>query len=255
MKKQTSFLLVLSLFALVFAACKKDEDPKPQLITAAGDITAAIAEYRALLGADNAGTTGPQDAGRREINWDGVPDDQAAPNFLPADFFNASDGGRARGITLSTPGNGVQAAADSDNPTATATSFGNINAYYTAAFTPFSGERVFSPVGSNIVDVHFFVTGTSTPGVVHGFGAVYIDVDRTENTAFEFFDINDKSLGSYAVPPQDNGFSFLGVRFDEAIVHRVRIEYGSSALGPDESATVDVAVMDDFIYAEPQRAE
>jgi hypothetical protein len=33
-------------------------------------------------------------------------------------------------------------------------------------FTAFSGERMFSPVGSNIGDLTFYVPGTSTPAVV-----------------------------------------------------------------------------------------
>jgi hypothetical protein len=48
--------------------------------------------------------------------------------------------------------------------------------------------------------------------------------------------------------------SFLGVTFPTAVVARVRIEYGNGRLGPDESATYDVAVMDDFLYGEPQAA-
>lgn len=44
----------------------------------------------------------------------------------------------------------------------------------------------------------------------------------------------------------------LGVVFPNAVVARVRIEYGNHALGPKESARVNVAVMDDFIYGEPQ---
>ncbi|MDZ4681849.1 MAG: hypothetical protein SH848_08385 [Saprospiraceae bacterium] len=40
-----------------------------------------------------------------------------------------------------------------------------------------------------------------------------------------------------------------------AIVHRVRIEYGNTSLGSSESGTVDVSVMDDFIYGEPQEAK
>lgn len=245
MKKQTSFLLVFSLFTLVFVACKKDEDSsKPTTISAAGNITAAIAEYRAL-----AATAGN---GVQEINWDGVPDDQAAPYFLPSDFFNATEGSRARGALLTTDGGGVQASADSDNPAGALPQFGHINANYVGALQPFSGERVFSPVGSNLAELSFFVPGTTTPGVVHGFGAVYVDVDRNENTAFEYFDINGKSLGSFAVPAKDGGHSFLAVHFPTPIVHKVRIEYGSGPLGPDESATVDVAVMDDFIYDVPQ---
>jgi hypothetical protein len=79
---------------------------------------------------------------------------------------------------------------------------------------------------------------------------VYTDVD-TDHTAFEYFDVAGNSLGTFAVPIADNGLSFLGVVFDRPIVARVRIEYGTVALGPDDSAQTDVSVMDDFIYGEP----
>jgi hypothetical protein len=118
-------------------------------------------------------------------------------------------------------------------------------------FQPFSAERMFSPVGSNIVDLTFVDSGTTKPATVKGFGAVYIDVDQA-HTAFEFFDVNDKSLGQFPVPPMNDGFSFLGVMFDRAIVARVRITYGTTGLGPDDGPQADVAVMDDFIYDEPQ---
>ena len=244
--------MTLTAFVFLTVSCKKEETQKdPTVITASGNIQAALSEYRALLGSDNGGTAGSQGAGRREINWDGVPDNLAAPYNLPVDFFNTNEGTRARGAVFSTPGSGVQVSADSNNPSGAATSFGNINAAYTSAFPPFSAERVFSPIGSNIVDLRFYVPGTNTPAVVQGFGAVYIDVDRQENTAFEYFDIDDKSLGVYATPTLNNGHVFLGVFFDKAVVHRVRIEYGNSPLGPTESGNIDVAVMDDFIYAEP----
>ncbi len=145
--------------------------------------------------------------------------------------------------------------ADSNNPTGTLSSFGNINPTYTQIFPPFSGERLFSPVGSNIADIRFFVPGSTTKAVVRGFGAVYVDVDRVENTAFEYFDINDKSLGTYATPVLDKGHVFLGVLFPDAIVHRVRIEYGNSIHGPNDGGTTDVSVMDNFIYGEPQAAQ
>lgn len=245
-------IMVSATFVFILISCKKEDTQKdPTVITASENIQAALNEYRALLGADNGGVAGSQGTGRREINWDGVPDELAAPYNLPVDFFNTNEGNRARGAVFSTPGSGVQVSADSNNPAAAATSFGNINAAYTSAFPPFSGERVFSPIGSNIVDLRFFVPGTTTPAVVQGFGAIYIDVDRQENTAFEYFDINDNSLGVYATPTLNNGHVFLGVFFDKAIVHRVRIEYGNSPLGPAESTSIDVAVMDDFIYAEP----
>jgi len=228
----------------------------PVIITAAGmkpdDIRAKVDEYRQLLGMpDNEGTPGSQPAGHREIVWDALPDELAAPNFYTPDFFNGTKPPRARGAVLSTPGEGLMVSADSDNPTGTPPRFGNINDSYSNIFTAYSGERMFSPVGSNIADLTFFVPGTTTPAVVRGFGAIYADVD-TDHTAFEYFDAQDKSLGTFATPIADNGLSFLGVAFPEPVIHRVRITYGTVALGPDDSAQNDVAVMDDFIYGEPR---
>ena len=225
----------------------------PQVITAAGDISAAVEQYRALLGANNGGEPGAKPDGRREINWDGVPDELSAPNDYVSDFFNAPTAPRARGIVLTTPGTALVVSADSDNPTGTLPRFAHINPTYADIFTAFSPERLFSPVGSNIVDLTFFVPGTQTPALVRGFGAVYVDTD-TDHTAFEYFDAAGQSLGSYNVPIADNGLSFLGVAFDSPIVSRVKVEYGTVALGLDDSLENDVAVMDDFIFGEPQAA-
>lgn len=250
-------LLLAATFSILAPSCKKDDpDLNPTVIEASGSIQAAITEYKALLGADNGGEPGTQGtSGFREINWDGLTDAESAPNLYAPDLFNSPAAPRARGIVISTPGTGLMVSADSSNPTGTPTSFGNINPTYTAIFPPFSGERLFSPVGSNIADIRFYVPGTNTKAVVRGFGAVYVDVDRLENAAFEYFDINDKSLGVYGTPALNEGHVFLGVLFDKAIVHRVRVEYGNSALGPNESSTVDVSVMDNFIYGEPQEAK
>ena len=218
------------------------------------DIRARVDEYRQLLGMpDNVGAPGTQPAGHREINWDGLPDELAAPNLYAPDFFNDAKPPRARGAVLSTPGSGLMVSADGDNPAGAPPRFGNINDSYSNIFTAFSGERMFSPVGSNVVDLEFFVPGTKTPAVVRGFGAVYADVD-TNHTAFEYFDMAGKSLGTFATPIANNGLSFLGVAFPQPIVHRVRIAYGTAALGPDDGPQNDVAVMDDFIYGEPQAA-
>jgi hypothetical protein len=249
-------ILPLALLALFATNCKKEKStPDATVLAASTNIQAKIDEYKALLGADNGGdpgTKGP--TGFREINWDGLSDAEAAPNLYAPDLFNSPTAPRARGIVLSTPGTGLMVSADDDNPTGTPTSFGNINPTYTQIFPPFSGQRLFSPVGSNIADVRFYVPGSNTKAVVRGFGAVYVDVDRVENTAFEYFDINDKSLGTYATPVLDRGHVFLGVLFPEAVIHRVRIEYGNSPLGPDDGGSTDVSVMDNFIFGEPQAA-
>ena len=247
------FLFIL-VMGITFIACNKEED-SPRVIEAADSIQTAMDEFRALLGNNNGNTPGSQINGRREINWDALDDSQAAPNGYIPDFFNNPVYNQTRGIEFSTPGTGLLVGADLSNPTNTLPSFGNINPTYVDIFPPFSGERVFSPVGSNIADIRFYVPGTDTPAEVKGFGAVYIDVDTEENNAFEFFDLNEQSLGTYSTPVQNNGHVFLAVLFDQPVIHHVRIRYGNAALGPNDGGGTDVSVMDDFIFAEPQAAQ
>jgi hypothetical protein len=215
-------------------------------------IRPTVVRFRNLLGSNNGGAPGGDPAGYREINWDSVPDELAAPYALPADFFNAPTDPRARGIVLNTPGDHVAVSADRDNPSGARVRFGDVNPTYARQFKAFSAERLFSPIGSNVVNVTFFVPGTDTPGVVNSFGAVYTDVDRAESASFEYFDAQGARLGRYSVPARPQGFSFLGVVFDEPAIARVRIRYGNRALGPTETRRYDVAVMDNFIYGEPQ---
>jgi hypothetical protein len=222
------------------------------LVAGTGNPSKAIAKFRTFLGPDNGGAPGGNPKGHREINWDGVPDQFADPNALPSNYFNGTAAPLARGAILNTPGDRVEVSADSNNPTHTPVRFGDINPTYPSIFKAFSPERLFSPIGSNVVNLTFRVPGTNTPAVVTGFGAVYTDIDRKKNTAFEYFDRKGRLLGKFPAPVSKGGFSFLGVVFTRPRVARVRIQYGTSKLGPRNSKKHDVAVMDDFLYGEPQ---
>jgi len=138
---------------------------KPTVVRGAGAIGTKVDEFRALLGADNGGAAGGSATGRREINWDQVPDQFARPNLLPADFFNAKEAPRARGAVLETPGSGVAVSADADNPSHTAVRFGDVNPSYSDQFKTFSAERLFSPIGSNVGNLKLFVPATDSPAV------------------------------------------------------------------------------------------
>ncbi len=198
-------------------------------------IQSAVDAYRQDLGAN-----------RQEINWDGVPDNFAAPNLLPADFFNATV---PRGVVFSTHGTGFQVSA---NAGVAPIEFDNINPTYSHLFRTFSPQRLFTPLGSNIMEVHFFVPGTSTPATTNGFGAVFTDVDRP-GTRIEYFDERDRRLARFEVPasPGQETLSFLGVRFLDRRVAWVRITSGNTVLGPNEGANRDLVVMDDFIFGTP----
>ncbi|TMH07183.1 MAG: PEP-CTERM sorting domain-containing protein [Betaproteobacteria bacterium] len=110
-------------------------------------------------------------------------------------------------------------------------------------FQTFSPQRLFTALGSDIVDVNFFVPGLPTPAFTSAFGAVFTDVDLASVTSLQFFNLGNRSLGTFFAP----------VTAGESI-GRVRITSGNTALGPNETGGIDLVVMDDFIYAEPHAA-
>lgn len=212
-------------------------------------IQSTVDAFRADLGNPlNPNVAGSFPSGRREINWDGVPNNFAAPNNLPQDFFNVNS---PRGAVFSTPGTAVQVSA---NAGVAPVRFDTINPTYSSIFQTFSAQRLFTGIGSNIVDVNFFVPGSTNPATVSGFGSVFTDVDLANTTSIQYFNSNGVSLGTFFAPTANNGLSFLGVSgFGDGIA-RVRITNGNSALGPNDvnGNPTDVVVMDDFLYGEPQ---
>ena len=105
------------------------------------------------------------------------------------------------------------------------------------------------------MDVVFHVPGnTAVPAGSTGFGAVFTDVDSATSTKLEFYTPDGVLLYERFVPAVagEETLSFLGVWFNAGeLVGRVRIISGNVALGPNESPSLDVVAMDDFIYAEP----
>jgi hypothetical protein len=123
-------------------------------------------------------------------------------------------------------------------------------------FETFSAQRLFTALGSNVVDVNFFIPGTTTPAFTTGFGAVFSDLDLANTTSIQFFNLANVSIGTLFAPSATGNetLSFVGGLFNagEQVGH-VRITSGNSALGPNESLpATDLVVMDDFIYAEPR---
>jgi hypothetical protein len=108
-----------------------------------------------------------------------------------------------------------------------------------------------------VLDVIFFVPGSTTAALTNGFGAVFTDVDLANTTSLTFFDSANASLGTFFVPAGTTAaesLSFLGVDFGSAVVSRVRIASGNAALGPNDGGGLDLVVMDDFLYGEPVAA-
>ena len=237
----------------------------PVIRSIGGDATAAsITPTRDTFrldigGGTTAGANGSFGGLRREINWDGVPATQSAPNNLAANFFNVNS---PRGAVFSTAGTGFQvsgATTDAGAGQPALANFGNITVSYSSTFGVFSAQRLFTALGSNVTDVNFFLPGTATAATVAGFGAIFTDVDTVGSTTIQYFDQGNASLGTFSVPVgtvASQSLSFLGVSFNAGEqISRVRITSGNTALGAgvndNPGGGADLVVMDDFIYSEP----
>ncbi|HET7779945.1 MAG TPA: hypothetical protein VFL07_15460 [Rudaea sp.] len=227
------------------------------------DIQDSIAAFRGLLGTNHLALHGDGNVftdGRREINWDGVPDTVAAPNLMPPDFFNKNS---PRGAVFFTPGTGFEISAKEGNATGTPVEFGDITGGLRNQFQTFSPQRLFTALDSSVTETLFFVPGTSTPATVTAFGSVFTNVRKEGLTTIDYLDANGGLLHRQIVPASKrSGLSFAGTMFTGEKVFMVRITSGNVELdrevgllpNPRGDDPVDVVVMDDFIYAEPQAA-
>src|SRR5204862_2165091 len=200
------------LLSLVVAACNSlysptnSAPPGPSfaVIRVRGDsatVADTLNKFRAALGGSlNAPNSAPADSGRREINWDGVPAALTNVDTFPATFFNVNS---KRGAVFATRGTGLR--VDS-------TAFASVNAGLADQFKAFSPKKLFMAVGSNQVEVDFKLAGTTTNGLVKGFGVVFSDVDKAAATRVEYLAVNVVKRASIASPAQrgPRGFTFVG---------------------------------------------
>ena len=243
--------VIASLFAALFASLLSPLAlAVPVVFESAGANPAAIVATRdafrsAIGGGTVAGANGSFGGLRREINWDGVPLAFSDPSLLPANFFNVSS---PRGVVFSTPGTGFMVSANAGGATPVLFGFPN-------DFQTFSAQKLFTAVNSNVTDVNFFLPGTATEATTRAFGLIFTDVEVAGLTRVQFFDADDNLIFTRdALVAVNQGMSFLGVAFDDAVIGRVRITSGSNTIasnGVSGNPNDDLVVMDDFLYAEP----
>ena len=253
MKNARSGLLVCFLLINILAiisSCTKNEsviDDPVVVVAATGDINSRLEEFRQLLG-DQLNTTPGQTTGRREVHWDGIPE-QILNTKLPVDFFNPV-GAQApvanqRGLIYSAAGN-FQVSR---------TNFAEINPSATDQFSSFSGDKSFANISSSLWDVEFQVAGKTEAAFVRGFGIVFADVDQANSTSMEFFNEN-RSLGKFFAPAKNgSNFSFLGVYFKNEKVTRVSVAHDShldkGQKDISDNGPADLVTMDNFLWSEP----
>ena len=211
----------------------------------AAAIQAAVDQFRADLGgANNGNVVGTQPGGRREINWDGGG---AAANVtldpIPMTRFSA------RGASFVTAGSGFEI---SGQPLP---EFGELNATYPDRFAAFSSPR------------HLLAAEQQRDGRGVPRAGRHDDCRRRERLRRRLHRRRRRRVDAAAVLHPRRRAALRarragGHRRPDAVVPRrvvqrgelvgrVRIISGNVALGPNETAALDVVAMDDFIYAEP----
>lgn len=265
-KTKTINNLLAGIFTLLLASLSISAAPVVRQGTGANTagLQAIIDQFRADLGGANNGVGGSFTSGRREINWDGVPDSFSEPNNLPLDFFNVNS---PRGVIFNAIEDATGAGLNQFSVSANTASgvpvrFGNLNASYSTIFTTFSAQRLFTVRNTNIMEVTFVIPGTNIPATVNGFGVIFTDVDSASGgnrSLIRVYGADGRQLSGASASVLDNGLSFVGISFNAGErIARVVIESGNAALSStntDGVNGVDVVAMDDFIYGEPRATQ
>jgi uncharacterized protein (TIGR03437 family) len=228
-------------------------------VSTAEATTATDAFRTAIGGANNGGAATPQTGGRREINWDGVR--------LDGTDFNNNTTVIVAGKITGIPVNRFQARGLIYGEVLAVSNDGFVSANPGVAgqFPAFSAANTFASFNSNKYEVKFALASdpatTPVPAATRGFGVIFLDVEQANTSSIEYFN-GSVSLGKFFVPPGASGQAqYLGVLFNSPLVTRAVVTAGTAqvfnfsngqvATGPAEGQNVDLAVVDDFIYAEP----
>jgi hypothetical protein len=227
----------------------------------AAGLAGILSQFRTDLGGANNGVGGSFAAGRREINWDGVPDSDSAPNFLTPDFFNTTS---PRGVVFQSVLEDAGSAFNDFMVSANA-----------ASGTPVRFRRpqrllclhLHRELGAALVHDsrrarsvgQVLSAGTTTPAGVSGFGVVMADVDSAaggSRSILYAYAADGRQLSVASAPAFAGGLSFVGISFNQGeLISHVIIKSGTHALSASNSdgvGGVDAVAMDDFIYGEPK---
>jgi len=123
-------------------------------------------------------------------------------------------------------------------------------------FAPFSPTVTTAPLlARNSMKVHFTLADKKTAGLVHGFGAIFTDVQRDNLSGLTFFDANNRVITRVNAVRTPRGASgqhqLVSAFFAEPIVASVEIRFGNNdnmGVRPnaDRSNLGDLVVVDDW---------
>jgi hypothetical protein len=228
--------------------------------TAGGALNAFSAFKAAIGGVDNGAAPTPQTSGFRTINWDAVK--------LDGTDFGGSTTVIVPNETVGIPVNRFQERGTEFEEVYAVSGDGFASANPNAAgqFPAFSANNTFAMFNDNTIGFSFVLPSahTTTPvqAASRGFGAIFLDVETPNTTSIEYFN-GTTSLGKFFVPVGASAQpEFFGVLFQNPVVTNVQIVLGNAQLFSFDGTTLtpgdadappasDLAVTDDFVYAEP----
>jgi hypothetical protein len=258
--------------------CLSGQANAAQVFSGAGNAnaTAQIQAFRDSIGGAKNTDPAPHADGRREITWDGVKLDgtDANPNTQVID----------NGKTVAIPINRFQnvGALFEEVYSVSGDGFSSVNPASAGQFPAFSPNNTFvmfdfdpNAFDDRLIQQSFIVpsdpTTTPVPQATKAFGAIFVGVEDPTSSSIEYFGLDQNgsrvSLGKFFVPAGPAGEAeFLGVNFGSPVVTDVELTVGTNALfnfdgttvhsfgAQNLTAGVDLAVTDDFVFAEPANA-
>ncbi|PYS85384.1 MAG: hypothetical protein DMF67_01605 [Acidobacteria bacterium] len=228
--------------------------------TSGGALNAFSAFKSAVGGVDNGAAPTPKVGGFRTINWDAVK--------LDGTDFGGDTTVIVPNKTVGIPVNRFQERGTEFEEVyaVSGDGFVSVNPNAAGQFPAFSPNNTFAMFNDNTIGFSFVLPSvhTTTPvqAASRGFGAIFLDVETPNTTSIEYFN-GTTSLGKFFVPVGTSGQpEFFGVLFQNPVVTSVQIVLGNAQLFSFDGTTVtpgdadtppgsDLAVTDDFVYAEP----
>ena len=176
----------------------------------------------------------------QNINWDGAAVTSLTngdKSMLPTNIF--LNGAGFRQLTI---------AKSSERPFASENEFG----FPGTGLEPFTNNVNFAPY-ANTLTIDFFLADRSTRGLIHGFGAIFTDVEMPLKSGLKAFDENGKVVANVRARPQESGsHQFIGVMFNKPTIAKVVLDMGDDVNLPDNPEDlengVDLVAVDDWLF-------
>ena len=183
----------------------------------------------------------------QNINWDGgavTSQTNGATSGLNRELFLTGAGLRQLTIAL-----------NSENPTASEDQFGLSES--NPGLVSFTGTVNFASTSASTLTIDFFLAGNNPDaGLIHGFGAIFTDVELPLKSGLKAFDKNGDLVADVRARPQESGtHQFIGVMFPKPTIKRIVLDLGDNGNLPNpgvedlEGETpVDLVAVDDWLF-------